>query len=258
MLAPPGLSAASAHDDEDDQQQPSTSEQIELGSLNRLIDDAPPHLDDELKQTSTSEIHQPRCFCYHKWVCCACVWLLGLSWKAKLSAFLIVAAIIVMIVLSLDGNSCVHVPVVIEPLPDPSYLLPAGHSPPTAAAKQDREFILTLLGDSLIIDPEWKYHFNQKIQTFLGAYNVQIYNHGRRAERMDDILTDTRKVVLNYTMGPKHDEGWATRPPDGIIIMSTSDVVTGGMAQGVPWVFGTPEYYAHRATYTLQVKMLPP
>ena len=249
-------SAVAGHDDDDDQQQqPSSSDQIELGSLNRLIDDEPPDRSDDVKQPQASEVKQPRCFLYHQWICCACVWLLGLSWKAKLATFLVVAAIIIMIVLSFDGNSCIHVPITIEPLPDPSYLLPSGHRPPSATAKRNREFILTLLGDSLIIDPEWKYNFNHKIQTFLGDYNVQVYNHGRRAERMNDILTDARKVVYNYTAGKGHDEGWATRRPDGIIIMSTSDVVTGGMAQSVPWAFGSPEYYAHQATYTIQVRV---
>ena len=67
---------------------------------------------------------------------------------------------------------------------------------------------------------------------------------------MDDILSDARRTLHNYS----HPEvGWATRPPDGVIIMSTSDVVTGGMARGVPWAFGSPGYYAHQEVYTAQL-----
>ena len=193
---------------------------------------------------------RPWCFCYRQWVCCVCVRFLGLPWMYKIPIVLVVIAIIIMAVLSLDGNSCPYKPVTITPLPDPDNLLPAGRSPPTPAAKKRREFLLTLLGDSLIIDPEWKYHFNDKIRNFLGNYNVTVYNHGRRAERMDDILIDTRLSVLNYSRSPSD---WAKRPPDGVIIMSVSDVVTGGMAQPVPWAFGSDAYYAHRRVYADQL-----
>ena len=193
---------------------------------------------------------RPRCFCYRPWVCCCCVRFLGLPWMYKGPIILAAMGLIIMAVLSLDGNSCLTTRLAVAPLPDPVHLLPAGRSPPTAAAKKQREFVLTLLGDSLIIDPEWKYHFNNKIRGFLGNYNVTVYNHGRRAERMDDILTDTRLSVLNYSTSPPD---WAKRPPNGIIIMSVSDVVTGGMAQAVPWAFGSDAYYAHQRIYAAQL-----
>ena len=164
IMAPAGI------DDEQTVDDKQPLDNIELGSLNRLIDDAPHHMDDS-NQDPDVDKKRPRCFIYNKWVCCGCVWILGLSWKIKLAVTLFIAGFVIIAVLSADGNSCIYLPITIERLPDPTHLLPAGHAPPTAQAKHDREFILTLLGDSLIIDPEWKFGFNSKIRTFLGRYN---------------------------------------------------------------------------------------
>ena len=185
-------------------------------------------------------VKPPRCFCYDTWVCCCCVWILGLNWKIKAFVVLLLIVIVVMLVLALDFDSCLFRKVAIEALPDPTTLLPQGGQAPTAQMKK-RGFVLTLLGDSLIIDPEWNFGFNNKIKTFLGEYNVTVFNHGRRGERMNNVVVDMRRVFFNYTT---NGVGWEWRRPDGVIIMTASDINS-----EIPWEYNTDEYKQHQAKY---------
>jgi len=208
---------------------------------------------------------KPRCFCLHPWICCCCVWMLGWSWKMKIPILVLSLTVMVIFVvwavLALDMNTCVYTPIKIAPLSDPSHLLPAGKAAPTAALKQSHGFVLTLLGtsfppqppfsipihppkpflhiavigDSYLIDPEWNWKFHDKLHTFLGGYNFTIYNHGRRGERMKDVVVDMRKVFYNHSAATGRERGWETRIPDGIIIMTGSDINS-----EIPWNFGSP------------------
>jgi hypothetical protein len=132
-------------------------------------------------------------------------------------------------------------------LPDPTELLRHGRQPPTPQMKS-RGFVLTLLGDSLIIDPEWNFGFNNKIKTFLGGYNVTLFNHGRRGERIKDMVTDMRKVFFNYST---HEVGWEARRPDGVILMSGSDVNS-----EIPWAYNSDEYKQHQTKYLKDLRYI--
>ena len=105
-----------------------------------------PGNDEEFVPTKES-IRKPHCFCLHPYVCCCCVFMLGLSWKIKVPIVLGLVVFVVWSILSFDFNTCLFSPIKIEPLPEPSLLLPYGRQPPTAAAKQSHGFVLTLLGN---------------------------------------------------------------------------------------------------------------
>ena len=110
---------------------------------------------------------------------------------------------------------------------------------PLTYSNLSKSIILSyLLGDSYLIDPEWNYHLHDKMHTFLDGYNFTIYNHGRRGERMKDIVVDMRKVFYNHTSTTGRERGWETRIPDGIIIMSGSDINS-----EIPWAFGSQVAY---------------
>ena len=102
-------------------------------------------IDAEFVPTKES-LQKPRCFCFHPWICCCCVWMLGLSWKIKVPVIAVLVVFVVWAILSFDFNTCIYTAVKISPLPDPSKLLPNGKQPPTSALKQSHGFVLTLLG----------------------------------------------------------------------------------------------------------------
>lgn len=51
---------------------------------------------------------------------------------------------------------------------------------------------------------------------------------------MKDVVVDMRKVFYNHSVSNGHEKGWETRIPDGIIIMTGSDINS-----EIPWDFGS-------------------
>ena len=184
--------------------------------------------------------------------CDAVRWVRGWPRWVQIGTVLALLGFVALAVLSADPNTCLFVPVTIAALADPTDLLPAGRAAPTAAAKAQREFILTLLGDSYLIDPEWNWQFNAKIKRFLGAYNVTVFNHGRRGERIKDVKVDTIKIFRNLTNPRVRAEGvWEPRLPDAVIVMTGSDVNS-----EIPWEYGTADYAAHQAQYLVDYQFV--
>ena len=196
---------------------------------------------DERKR-ATRGIEGPR------WLPCdrarrAVLWVRNWPLWAKTATALGCLGFIALAVLSADPNTCLFLPVRIAALADPTDLIPAGRAAPTAVAKARREFTLTLLGDSYLIDPEWNWQLNAKIKRFLSGYNVTVFNHGRRGERMKDVKTDTTKIFHNLSSPEVRAEGvWEPRLPDAVIVMTGSDVNS-----EIPWEYGSAEYAAHQA-----------
>jgi hypothetical protein len=85
-----------------------------------------------------------------------------------------------------------------EELPDPVDLLRNGIEV-TAEDKRKRHFEVQFHGDSLILDPEWKYNFHNNIHAHLRSYNFTITNYATLARQMVQIIDS---VVQNKHLQP--------------------------------------------------------
>ena len=89
------------------------------------------------------------------------------------------------------------------------------HDPPTSATPR----LVALLGDSMVIDPEWQHYGLQVgLQQRLPNYNLTIVNLGRNAAQMRHARIDVDRWLFNTSLLPR-------RPfPDAVVLSTDSDI----------------------------------
>ena len=136
-----------------------------------------------------------------------------------LTTIVAVGVLVTFLIYALDPNLCrpMDYRKPLRPLPDPA-------PPPFSEdSRRHRPFRLALMGDSMVIDPEWQHFGLQRgIQQHLPQYRINFTNIGRNGARMLHARIDIDAHIFNRSSSLSRQYGG--RFPDGVILSCDSDI----------------------------------
>lgn len=134
-------------------------------------------------------------------------------WKYSIPIIILFFCLVIFLIYAMDPGRCRFISYrkPLLPLADPA-------PPPfTEESRRNRSFVLALMGDSMVIDPEWQ-HFGLQsgIQQHLPNYRINFTNLGRNGARVAHARNDIDAHIFNRSSpsSVKHHHKF----PDGIIL----------------------------------------
>lgn len=175
------------------------------------------------------------------------------SWICIIPTTIVAAGcLITILIYALDPTRCrlINHRKPLLPLADPA-------TPPfTEESRQHRPFRLALMGDSMVIDPEWQ-HFGLQsgIQQHLPQYHINFTNLGRNGARMVHARIDIDAHIFNRSSPSSLQYG--RKFPDGILLSTNSDISDEDFDQDVAdgRYLEVRRKYAEDLTYVVNVTL---